>query len=157
MREDQGKDRGRYIGRPVRAVRARRGISQQVLADRIGVSRGAIAKYENGERPVDSRRRLHALAQALGVAVGDLTGDSQDRLDPTSAGFHAAVSDIETVLWTHGNTTAVDSWRGPDELTAATKYAAELRQACDYATRTACCICKPLSSQQHSAATRTTT
>ncbi|WP_157228635.1 helix-turn-helix transcriptional regulator, partial [Nocardia brevicatena] len=47
-------DEDRYVGRQVRAIRARRGISQQVLADRVGVSRGAIAKYEAGERPVDS-------------------------------------------------------------------------------------------------------
>ncbi|WP_330229860.1 helix-turn-helix domain-containing protein [Nocardia sp. NBC_00508] len=134
MSNDLGHDDGRYIGRQVRAIRARRGISQQVLADRVGVSRGAIAKYENGERPVDSRRTLHALAQALGVALGDLTGDHRDRLDPISAGFHAAVSDIETALWTHGNTTTTRAPRNLDELTATTKYAADLRRACDYAT-----------------------
>ncbi|WP_174185521.1 helix-turn-helix domain-containing protein [Nocardia barduliensis] len=133
MSEDSGKDEGRYIGRRVRVIRARRGISQQVLADRVGISRGAIAKYENGERPIDSRRTLHALAQALGVTVGDLTGDRDDRFDPSSAGFHAAVSDIETALWTHGNTTNVAAPRSLDELTAATKKAAELRRACDYA------------------------
>ncbi|WP_063017790.1 helix-turn-helix domain-containing protein [Nocardia niwae] len=133
MSEDPGRDEGRYIGRQVRAIRARRGISQQVLADRIGVSRGAVAKYENGERPIDSRRTLHALAQALGVAVGDLTGDQEDRFDPSSAGFHAAVPDIETALWTRGNTTVVGPPRSLAELTAATKYAAELRRACDYA------------------------
>ncbi|WP_039798808.1 helix-turn-helix domain-containing protein [Nocardia araoensis] len=133
MSEDPGKDEGRYIGRQVRAVRARRGISQQVLADRVGVSRGAIAKYENGERPIDSRRTLHALAQALGVSVGDLTGDREDRFDPSSAGFHAAISDIETALWTRGNTTVVGPPRSLDELTATTKHAAELRRACDYA------------------------
>ncbi|WP_280257949.1 helix-turn-helix domain-containing protein, partial [Nocardia abscessus] len=132
-----------FWGLPPRAPRGaraapprppRRGISQQVLADRVGVSRGAIAKYENGERPIDSRRTLHALAQALGVAVGDLTGDQQDRLDPVSAGFHSAVSDIETMLWTKGNITTAAPPRSLDELTAATKYAAELRRACDYAT-----------------------
>ncbi|MBF6463754.1 helix-turn-helix transcriptional regulator [Nocardia beijingensis] len=133
MSGDPGKDEGRYIGRQVRAIRARRGISQQVLADRVGVSRGAIAKYENGERPIDSRRTLHALAQALGVMVGDLTGDRDDRFDPSSAGFHAAVPDIETALWTHGNTTTAGPPRSLDELTAATKYAADLRRACDYA------------------------
>jgi len=54
MTEDQEYDEGRYIGRQVRAIRRRRGMS---LADRVGVSRGAIAKYENGERPVDLLRR----------------------------------------------------------------------------------------------------
>ncbi|MBF6248681.1 helix-turn-helix transcriptional regulator, partial [Nocardia elegans] len=58
-------DDGRWVGRRVRTIRARRGISQQVLADRAGLSRSAIAKYENGLRPVDSRRTLLALASAL--------------------------------------------------------------------------------------------
>ncbi|MGV9673897.1 helix-turn-helix domain-containing protein [Nocardia sp. NPDC003482] len=127
-------DEGRYIGGRVRVIRARRGISQQVLADRVGLSRGAIAKYENGERPVDSRRVLYALAQALGVAVGDLTGHEQDRLDPSAAGFHMSVPDIETALWTEGNTTPTGPPRTLDELAAATKRAANLRIACDYAT-----------------------
>ncbi|MFC9963970.1 helix-turn-helix domain-containing protein [Nocardia ignorata] len=126
-------DDGRYVGQAVRAVRARRGISQQVLADRIGVSRGAIAKYENGERPVDSRRTLYALAQALGVTVGDLTGHEQDRLDPSAAGFHTAVPDIETALWTAGNTTPTARPRTLGELAAAAEHAARLRIACDYA------------------------
>ncbi len=133
MSEGQGNDEGRYIGRQVRAIRARRGISQQVLADRVGVSRGAIAKYENGERPIDSRRTLHALAQALGVAVGDLTGDQNDRFDPSSAGFHAAVPAIETALWTRGDTTPTAPPRSLTELAAAARHAAHLRRACDYA------------------------
>ncbi|MCP2319596.1 Transcriptional regulator, contains XRE-family HTH domain [Nocardia amikacinitolerans] len=127
----QGEDQ--YIGRQVRAIRARRGISQQVLADRVGVSRGAIAKYENGERPVDSRRTLLALAQALGVNVGDLTGHEQERLDPSAAGFHTAVPDIETVLWSQGNITDVRPPRSLAELATLAQEATRLRQDCDYA------------------------
>ncbi|WP_159926137.1 MULTISPECIES: helix-turn-helix domain-containing protein [Nocardia] len=134
MSEDLGKDdEGRYIGRRVRTIRLRRGISQQVLADRVGVSRGAIAKYENGERPIDSRRTLHALAQALGVAVGDLTGDQDDRFDPSSAGFHAAVPAIETALWTRGDSTPIAPPRSLEDLAATARHAAHLRRACDYA------------------------
>ncbi|MGO4615292.1 helix-turn-helix domain-containing protein [Nocardia sp. 2YAB30] len=133
MSEHQRHDEGRYVGRQVRVIRARRGISQQVLADRVGISRGAIAKYENGERPVDSRRTLHALAQALGVSIGDLTGHEQDRLDPSSAGFHAAVPDIETALWTAGNTTRTSPLRSLEQLKVTAQHAAHLRRACDYA------------------------
>ncbi|MEV6769820.1 helix-turn-helix transcriptional regulator [Nocardia sp. NPDC051030] len=134
MSESHGYDEGRYVGRQVRIIRARRGISQQVLADRIGVSRGAIAKYENGERPVDSRKVLYALAQALGVTVGDLTGQEQDRLDPCAKGFHAAVPAIELALWTHGNTTPTGDPRTLGELAGLAHQAAELRHACDYAS-----------------------
>ncbi|WP_196054484.1 helix-turn-helix domain-containing protein [Nocardia aurantiaca] len=124
----------RYIGQQVRAVRMRRGISQQVLADRTGLSRGAIAKYENGERPVDSRRTLLALAGALGVTLGDLTGHEQDRLDPSTAEFHTAVPNLETVLWAQGNVTDTRPPRTLDELAAASRTATKLRNDCDYAT-----------------------
>ncbi|WP_433522163.1 helix-turn-helix domain-containing protein [Nocardia pseudovaccinii] len=126
-------DDSRYVGRQVRVIRARRGISQQVLADRAGLSRGAIAKYENGERPVDSRRTLLALASALGVTITDLTGHEQEKLDPAAAGFHMAVPEVEIALWTAGNTTDAAPPRPMDELSTAAQRAAELRIACDYA------------------------
>ncbi|MFI6571504.1 helix-turn-helix domain-containing protein [Nocardia fluminea] len=124
----------RYVGQQVRLIRARRGISQQVLADRVGVSRSVIAKYETGLRPVDSRRVLLALAGALGVDVLDLTGQEQERLDPTTAGFHTAVPDIETVLWARGNLTDTRAPIALDQLAALTVKATKLRHDCDYAT-----------------------
>ena len=134
MDDNQVHDEDRYVGRQVRAIRARRGISQQVLADRAGLSRGAIAKYENGERPIDSRRTLLALASALGVTIGDLTGHEQEKLDPATVGFHFAVPEIETVLWARGNVTDSRPTRSLDELAALTRKATKLRRNCDYAT-----------------------
>ncbi|WP_167837863.1 helix-turn-helix domain-containing protein [Nocardia altamirensis] len=134
MSEQVDQDEGRYVGQQVRVIRARRGISQKVLGDRIGLSRGAIAKYENGERPVDSRKLLHALAQALDVNVADLTGHDQDRLDRSVIGFHAAVPDIETAIWTEGNATPTLQPRSLTELAAAARQAMQLRIACDYAS-----------------------
>ncbi|MFJ9370452.1 helix-turn-helix domain-containing protein [Nocardia sp. NPDC101769] len=86
-----GTDDGCFVGGRVAAIRKRRGMTQQMLADLTGKSRGAIAKYENGERPVDSRDTLHALAKALQCDVRDLTGHEQDRFDPRTAEFHATV------------------------------------------------------------------
>ncbi|WP_433592761.1 helix-turn-helix domain-containing protein [Nocardia sp. CA-145437] len=123
-----------FIGQRVKAIRKRRGITQQVLADRTGLSRGAIAKYESGERPVDSRRTLLALAAALGVTLGDLTGHEQDKLDPSTAEFHTAVPDLETVLWTRGNVTDTRPPRTLDQLAADAHRATKLRNNCDYAT-----------------------
>ncbi|MGW4120767.1 hypothetical protein [Nocardia sp. NPDC004711] len=74
-----------------------------------------------------------ALAQALGVTVGDLTGHEQDRFDPSSASFHVSVPDIEIALWTAGNTTPTAPRRTLDELAAMAQHAAHLRVACDYA------------------------
>lgn len=123
-----------FIGQRVKEIRKRRGITQQVLADRTGLSRGAIAKYESGERPVDSRRTLLTLAEALGVALGDLTGHEQDKLDPSTAGFHTAVPDLETVLWAQGNVTDTRPPRTLDQLAADARRATKLRHDCDYAT-----------------------
>ncbi|MFF0532104.1 helix-turn-helix domain-containing protein [Nocardia amikacinitolerans] len=133
MSETADPDQDRYVGRQVRIIRRRRGMSQQVLADLAGLSRGAIAKYENGERPVDSRRILLALAQALGVSLGDLTGHEQERRDPSAAGFHTAVPDIETVLWTQGNVTDTRPARSLDDLASLAVEATRLRADCQYA------------------------
>ncbi|MEV0109351.1 helix-turn-helix domain-containing protein [Nocardia sp. NPDC050799] len=124
-----------FVGQRVRTIRARRGISQQVLADRAGLSRSAIAKYETGDRPVDSRRTLLALAQALNVTVGELTGQpEQEKFDPATAGFHMAVPEIETALWSQGNVTDTRPPRSLDELAALIRTATKLRHDCDYAT-----------------------
>ncbi|MEV6071337.1 helix-turn-helix transcriptional regulator [Nocardia sp. NPDC052001] len=133
MSESQQRE-GRYVGQRVRTIRKRRGISQQVLADRIGKSRGAVAKYESGERPVDSRRTLLDLAQALGVTMNDLTGHEEEKLDPASAGFHSVVPDIETVLWSQGNTTDTRPPCSVDGLLEMTREATRIRDNCDYAT-----------------------
>ncbi len=128
-------DQDRFVGQQVRAIRARRGITQQVLADRVGISRGAIAKYETGLRPIDSRRTLLALAEALGVTVGDLTGHpEQEKLDPVTAGFHMFVPEIETALWTQGNVTDERLPRDLSTLTDAARTANRLRADCDYVT-----------------------
>lgn len=121
-----------YIGQRVRQIRARRGITQQVLADRAGLSRSVLAKYETGLRPVDSRRTMLALAQALGCTLGDLTG-SDDRIDPATSSFHRAVPAIETALWTQGNLTDTTRPRTLDELRTAVEHASRLRHAGDYA------------------------
>ncbi|MFE3795332.1 helix-turn-helix domain-containing protein [Nocardia tengchongensis] len=122
-----------FIGQRVKEIRKRRGITQQVLADRTGLSRGAIAKYESGERPVDSRRTLLTLAGALGVTLGDLTGHEHDKFDPSTAGFHTAVPDLETILWAQGNVTDTRPPRTLDQLAANAQRATKLRNDCDYA------------------------
>ncbi|MGW0178284.1 helix-turn-helix domain-containing protein [Nocardia sp. NPDC003345] len=126
-------DDDQFVGRQVRAIRARRGISQQVLADRAGLSRGAIAKYENGERPIDSRRTLYALATALGVRVTDLTGHPLEQLDPSAAAFHASISDIETALWMAGHAEHGTEQRTLGELATAAGQVGRTRLACEYA------------------------
>ncbi|WP_067564435.1 helix-turn-helix domain-containing protein [Nocardia acidivorans] len=127
-----GTDATRYIGSRVAAIRRRRGMTQQVLADLTGISRSVLAKYETGRRPVDSRQELHALAKALQCDVRDLTEHEQDRFDPRASEFHSAVPEIEVALWTSGNTTAVGPTRSLEELAAAADVARDLRINCQY-------------------------
>jgi transcriptional regulator with XRE-family HTH domain len=127
-------DEDRFIGRQIQAIRLRRGLTQQVLADRVDISRSQLAKYESGERPLDSRKLLYAVAGALQVSIADLTGHAEDRhLSPASA-FHAATPRIEAALLSAGH---VDDLRAPtpvDTLSAAADRALALRMAGELAT-----------------------
>lgn len=56
------------IGRNIRAIRLRRGLSQVAVAARLGVTFQQVQKYENGVNRVGGGR-LAQLAAALGVPV----------------------------------------------------------------------------------------
>lgn len=69
------------VGRHRQALRVRAGVGQQELAERVGISRGALHKIERGE---PSREvTLRALASALGVTVADYIGP--DVTEPVEA------------------------------------------------------------------------
>jgi transcriptional regulator with XRE-family HTH domain len=59
------------LGRRIREERDKRGMTQQALADKTGLSRGFIARLETG-RHDPSATTLAKLARALRVDVGDL-------------------------------------------------------------------------------------
>jgi transcriptional regulator with XRE-family HTH domain len=106
-----------YVGRQIKLWRLRRGLTQEVLADQVGISRALVGHYESGLRGLDSRQRLYDFATALQVSVGDLTNHTEDRLNPNVAEFHAAVPRIEAALMCAGN---IDL---PGELPAAATLA----------------------------------
>lgn len=58
-------------GTNIKAVRLKRGMSQQELADTIGVTKSTISKYEKGQRE-PKYNVLRAIAAALGVDWTDL-------------------------------------------------------------------------------------
>lgn len=93
----------RRIGQQIRMYRGVRGLTQQQLADTVGISKAAIANYESGYRPVDSRQLLYDLAAALQVTVGDLTGHAEDKINPRLAAFYAQVPAIEAALMAAGD------------------------------------------------------
>lgn len=127
-------DDGRYIGQRISQYRRLRGWSQKELADHVGdISRGAIAKYETGERPVDSRALIYSLAQALSVSVADLTGQLEDgQTTPQIAAFRAAMPAIEAAFMTAGQVDGAATPAPVAALAAQAERAAALRVASDY-------------------------
>lgn len=63
-------------------LRVLRGISQQQLAERLGVSRKTVGEWERGDR-VPSIRRLLPLAEALGVPVDVVITSVVEMMDVT--------------------------------------------------------------------------
>jgi transcriptional regulator with XRE-family HTH domain len=59
------------LGQQIRFLRQQRGLSQQALAERVGLTFQQVQKYEKGANRV-SFSRLVAISRALGCSVGDL-------------------------------------------------------------------------------------
>lgn len=58
------------LGRNLRAIRQRAGLSQEALAEKSGVDRSYVGAVERGERNI-AALNLIRLASALGVSVGE--------------------------------------------------------------------------------------
>jgi transcriptional regulator with XRE-family HTH domain len=86
------------IGASIRLRRKQAGISQDMLAEKCGVSFQQVQKYENGANRV-SFSRLVQIAHALGLRVVDLVGDIDE-----GAGFSPAETTILTDLGVSGAT-----------------------------------------------------
>ncbi len=92
--EENGPERvspGLELGRRIRLLREMVGLNQQQLADRVGISRSAVAFWETG-RSGHVGKHLGALAEALGVdAEVLLTGmaykEIQETLTPDESMF----------------------------------------------------------------------
>ncbi|MFG1904690.1 helix-turn-helix domain-containing protein [Micromonospora carbonacea] len=87
------------IGRRMAELRARRGMSQQVFADRIGRSKSWVDKVERGVRTLDRLSVIETVAGALGVAPNVLLTDKPRREGVTDA--EAAVERIRAALARH--------------------------------------------------------
>lgn len=70
------------LGEHIREQRKARGMSQEMVAGRLGVSRQAVAKWESGQS-APSAENLHRLAELLGTTAGSL-------LDSPAVGSGAA-------------------------------------------------------------------
>ena len=68
-RQPRAQDIDRHIGARLRQRRVMNGLTQQGLADLIGVTYQQAHKYENGVNRI-AAGRLYTIAQVLGVEVG---------------------------------------------------------------------------------------
>lgn len=67
----------RLFGKQLRALRTDRGLTQQELAERAGISRVTIARFEAGEQ-LPRYQTMIALADGLGVAIECLIAETPD-------------------------------------------------------------------------------
>jgi transcriptional regulator with XRE-family HTH domain len=123
-----------FVGRNVALWRRRRGMTQQVLADLCGVSQAYVSMLEHGQRAIDKRSTVIALAEALRVSVTELTGQPYPPVDPIHERATAAVPAVRAALvrLAYGD---VPAPRRPLETAIGAADALSLaRRRCDYTT-----------------------
>jgi transcriptional regulator with XRE-family HTH domain len=76
------------LGRRLREAREYLKLSQQEVADAVGISRSAISLIEAGQRKVETLE-LKALAQLYGRPIGHFTGEAQPTEVPESVSMLA--------------------------------------------------------------------
>ena len=122
------------IGSRVRAVRVRQGMSLGALADATGLSKTHLSRIERGERSLDRRSTLQAIADALRTPVEELTGQPYTPRNQAETTAHAAALDIRDVLM--GTELGEDpggNGRPPAAMERELWRVERLRDASDYA------------------------
>lgn len=69
------------LGQRIKAIREQQHITLAQVAEKIGVSEATVQRYESGEIRNPPQSRIEAIAAALNVTVGTLTGWEGDDLD----------------------------------------------------------------------------
>ncbi len=92
------EDIGSSIGQRLREVRAWRGLSLRAAAGLAGFSAAYLSMIENEKSPVDKRSTLEALATALRVSPGELTGQPYRLARPDDVQVRAEVAGLEVAL-----------------------------------------------------------
>ncbi|MEV4753786.1 helix-turn-helix transcriptional regulator [Micromonospora sp. NPDC049559] len=114
---------GSSVGRRVAYWRVRRGMTQQMLGDRVGRSKSWVEKVERGVRRLDRVSVLHEIARVLEIPVEQLLAPAA----PEQAADQGEVEDIRAAL-------ARYTWsEDPDDADAVPADLGELRGAVDHA------------------------
>jgi len=86
------------IGRRLREIRYWRGKTLRVVAELAGITESHLSRMERGERPMDRRSTLEALATALQVAPSEITGQPYPPSNENEAVALAATQALRAVL-----------------------------------------------------------
>jgi transcriptional regulator with XRE-family HTH domain len=127
-RRDGSSEDAKTIGRAAAIIRRSHGWSQQVVADRAGISKSYLSRLEAGKRAIDSRNLIVALARALEVSPTELTqvalpGISEDGLAPV-------VDEVRIALLGAGMGASVGEVVPPEVLRARVAALLDDQQAC---------------------------
>jgi transcriptional regulator with XRE-family HTH domain len=121
-------EEARSIGARARRIRRRRGLSLDVAAGLAGISKPYLSQLENGQRGFNRRGLIEDLADALGCAVADLTGQPYPTLDRATIEGRATLPGISLALNDFGPDDVPDvTPRSLDELVAWANSANEHR------------------------------
>lgn len=72
------------VGSIIKQARIAKGFTQEELADKVGVKKSAVAKWENGRVSEIKRTNLKMLADALDLRPSQLLGE-EEKEKPTAA------------------------------------------------------------------------
>ena len=70
-------ERSKRIGQNIKTVRKAAGLTQERLAEKLGVEQPAVSKWERGTFDSIDTGRLEAIAGVLGVTVAELIGEKK--------------------------------------------------------------------------------
>ncbi|HEY2764961.1 MAG TPA: helix-turn-helix transcriptional regulator [Pseudonocardiaceae bacterium] len=119
----------------MREIRYWRGKPLRVVAELAGLSESYLSRLERGERPMDRRSTLEAIAAALEVAPGELTGAHELTSAEGMGEVHAAVVALRVALADNALDDPAEetarSW--PDVAAMIHRVNSQLRPAADYA------------------------
>lgn len=109
------------IGARLRTLRRWRRMNLAQLADQAGLSKSFLSMVERGQRALDRRSHISALAAALRVSEADLVGGPHLSSDPIQSAPHAAIPALREALIMNTLTAPVaDRARPLPELVAET-------------------------------------
>ncbi len=66
------------IGKTIKDARIKKGYTQEMLAEMVGVKKSAVAKWENGRVSEIKRSNLNMLSKALGINPNSLLDDIEE-------------------------------------------------------------------------------